>query len=116
MRFQAFILFIAASIYLTETVKLPFTILKSSKTSSCCAKMKMTNNLSCHQNNKPGKNATSKCNDVNCPNCPLCYIFTFQPGIDFETSFNYLKNKYPLIESDWVSAYVFKAWKPPDNI
>jgi len=114
MKFQAFILFIAASIYLTETVKLPFTLLQHSKTSTCCAKMKMTKTMSCHQNNKSGKKSSPKCDDTNCSNCPLGYISTFQPGIDFETALAFSKSKYPLIRSDRLSEYIFKAWKPPD--
>jgi hypothetical protein len=116
MKFQAFILFIAASIYLTETVKLPFALLQSSKTSPCCARMKMAKMMLCHQQKNPENSGTSKCNDMNCPNCPLGYISTFQPGIDFKITLNYLKTKYPLIESDCVSEYIFKAWKPPDII
>ena len=115
MKFQAFILFIAASIYLTETVKLPFALLQSSRTSQCCAKMKMAK-MSCHQQKQSEKNPASKCNDMNCSNCPLGYISTFQPGIVFETSVNYIENKYPLLKNNYVSEYIFKAWKPPDTI
>lgn len=115
MKFQAFILLIAVSVYLAETIKLPFA-LSSSKTSSCCAKVKTAKMMTCHQNKKAGKKTLPKCNDIDCSNCPLTYMSTLQPRINFETSLKFLKSKYPVFECNCLSEYIFKAWKPPNSI
>jgi len=116
MKFQACILLIAVSVYLTETIKLPFILLSNSKTPSCCANTKNTKTMACHKDKKPGKKTSPKCNDVDCSNCPLTYMSTFQPRINFETALGFLKSKYPLFESNCLSEYIYKAWKPPNTI
>ncbi|HMH33935.1 MAG TPA: hypothetical protein VK543_12940 [Puia sp.] len=113
MKFHAFILLLAASVYVTETLTLPLTIYQKSQQFVCCGKMGKTNVTTCHQHKNEGKKESSDCDVLTCWTCPLAYLSTFQPVLTLDNQPN-PQSEYPVIECNWTSEYTCKSWKPPD--
>src|ERR1700744_6263772 len=107
IRASAFILLLATLGYLTETVRMPFSMARMAEKLPCCKEMK--------QEGKKCNPEGSWNNTANCSDCPLCYTAT--PAAHSTETVPYIlySTRYPITAAGMTAGYHTPSWKPPDT-
>lgn len=116
MKLRAFILFICAAIYITETAEVGYmncSMPAPEAKASCCMSQKKCP----RSNHSSSKEDTKDCNNTaNCSNCPLCYTAIF-PAADLPSNVSgFYKRQYAILHVNYNSLFCGESWKPPDVI
>lgn len=109
----AFILLIPLFALFIEAVKAPANC-NTTATMKCSMMNKMNSKCMMAMKNKckKGNCGKSEC----CIDCPLCYVVTFKPAINFEIVKPVNKPEYSVMLIDNLSDYSSQHWKPPNSL
>jgi hypothetical protein len=113
MKIPAFILLVALSTYLTETIRVPIQFSEITEKARCCSRSEVPCKMD-HGKNKSNKSCPTKCEGVNCLNCPMCYNLVTPAALTASSPYFNLKIQYFVQKEKLRSDYFNKAWKPPD--
>ncbi len=132
MKIPAFIMLFSFSAFLTEMVSFPVQMYEnckkpSSQQSTCtkgsspakkttCCKMKCgMKKTKAVLPKETEKSKKGKCKESpTCTYCPVCSVFTVQLVHEITLSYSLFINKYALVNSDHITAYIPPVWKPPN--